>query len=87
MTSVNTGAEGYLPLADLIDLNEEISRLQKEAKKLESEVTRGEKKLGNEKFVANAPEAVVAKEKEKLANYKQQLAATESRIEELKAEI
>ena len=87
MTSVITGAEVYLPLADLIDLNEEISRLQKEAKKLESEVTRGEKKLGNEKFVANAPEAVVAKEKEKLANYKQQLAATESRIEELKAEI
>ncbi|ABD99880.1 valine--tRNA ligase [Ligilactobacillus salivarius] len=86
MTSVITGAEVYLPLADLIDLNEEISRLQKEAKKLESEVTRGEKKLGNEKFVANAPEAVVAKEKEKLANYKQQLAATESRIEELKAE-
>ena len=87
MTSVITGAEVYLPLADLIDLNEEISRLQKEAKKLENEVTRGEKKLGNEKFVANAPEAVVAKEKEKLANYKQQLAATESRIEELKAEI
>lgn len=87
MTSVITGAEVYLPLADLIDLNEEISRLQKEAKKLESEVTRGEKKLGNEKFVANAPEAVVAKEKEKLANYKQQFAATESRIEELKAEI
>ena len=87
MTSVITGAEVYLPLADLIDLNEEISRLQKEAKKLEIEVTRGEKKLGNEKFVANAPEAVVAKEKEKLANYKQQLAATESRIEELKAEI
>ena len=87
MTSVITGAEVYLPLADLIDLNEEISRLQKEAKKLESEVTRGEKKLGNEKFVANAPEAVVVKEKEKLANYKQQLAATESRIEELKAEI
>ena len=83
MTSVITGAEVYLPLADLIDLNEEISRLQKEAKKLESEVTRGEKKLGNEKFVANAPEAVVAKEKEKLANYKQQLAATESRIENL----
>ena len=87
MTSVITGAEVYLPLADLIDLNEEISRLQKEAKKLESEVTRGEKKLGNEKFVANAPEAIVAKEKEKLANYKQQLTATESRIEELKAEI
>lgn len=51
MTSVITGAEVYLPLADLIDLNEEISRLQKEAKKLESEVTRGEKKLGNENLL------------------------------------
>ena len=67
MTSVITGAEVYLPLADLIDLNEEIARLEKEAKKLVSEVTRGEKKLGNERFVSNAPAEVVAKEKEKIS--------------------
>ncbi|HJF29425.1 valine--tRNA ligase [Ligilactobacillus saerimneri] len=83
MTSVITGAEVYLPLADLIDLDEEIARLQKEVAKLESEVARGTKKLSNEKFVANAPEAIVAKEKEKLAGYQEKLAATTKRIAEL----
>ena len=86
MTSVITGAEVYLPLADLIDLNDEIKRLQKETSKLEKEVARGEKKLGNEKFVANAPETIVNKEKEKLADYKDKLAATNDRIEALKKE-
>ena len=85
MTSVITGAEVYLPLADLIDLDEEIARLQKEVAKLESEVARGTKKLSNEKFVANAPEAIVAKEKEKLAGYQEKLAATTKRIAELQA--
>ena len=83
MTSVITGAEVYLPLADLIDLDEEIARLQKEVTKLESEVARGTKKLSNEKFVANAPEAIVAKEKEKLAGYQEKLTATTKRIAEL----
>ena len=86
MTSVITGAEVYLPLADLIDLNDEIKRLQKETSKLEKEVARGEKKLGNEKFVANAPETIVNKEKEKLADYKDKLAATNDRIEALMKE-
>ena len=85
MTSVITGAEVYLPLADLIDLDEEIARLQKEVAKLESEVARGTKKLSNEKFVANAPEAIVAKEKEKLAGYQEKLTATTKRIAELQA--
>ncbi len=85
MTSVIAGAEVYLPLADLIDLDEEIARLQKEVTKLESEVARGTKKLSNEKFVANAPEAIVAKENEKLAGYQENLAATTKRIAELQA--
>ena len=87
MTSVITDAEVYLPLADLIDLNEEIKRLQGEADKLEKEVMRAEKKLSNEKFVANAPKQVVDKEREKLADYQDKLAATNNRIEELQAEL
>ncbi|MDN2453037.1 valine--tRNA ligase [Lactobacillus sp. UCMA15818] len=80
MTSVITGAEVYLPLADLINIDEEILRLQKEVKKLESEVTRGEKKLGNKRFVANAPAEVVTQEREKLGEYKTKLEATKERI-------
>ncbi|KRN33155.1 valine--tRNA ligase [Liquorilactobacillus mali] len=84
MTSVITGAEVYLPLADLINIDEEIARLQKEVKKLEGEVTRGEKKLGNERFVANAPADVVTQEREKLSEYKAKLEATKERIATLK---
>ena len=86
MTSVITGAEVYIPLGDLIDLKEETARLQKEEAKLVSEVERAQKKLSNERFVANAPEAVVAAEKEKLADYQAKLAATRTRIASLAAE-
>ena len=55
-----------LPIADVIDLNSEKARLEKEIAKLEGEVKRFEGKLANEKFVANAPEAVVETERERL---------------------
>ena len=53
----------------MIDLDAERDRLAKELKKLDGEIMRLEKKLGNAKFVANAPEEVVAGEKAKLADY------------------
>ena len=55
-----------LPIADVIDLDAEKSRLEKEIAKQDAEITRFEKKLGNEKFVANAPAEVVEGEREKL---------------------
>jgi valyl-tRNA synthetase len=58
-----------LPLGDLIDLQAEIARLEKELARNGAEIQRLEKKLGNEKFVANAPEEIVAAEREKLAEY------------------
>jgi len=57
--------EVLVPMAGLIDKESELARLQKEIDRLQGEVDRVEKKLGNEKFVANAPEAVVAKERAK----------------------
>lgn len=86
MTSVITGAEVYIPLGDLIDLKEEIARLQKEETKLVAEVTRAQKKLANERFVANAPAEVVNAEKEKLADYQAKLDATKERIATLAKE-
>ena len=85
MTQIISGAEVYVPLEELIDLDEEIARLQGDLKKFAGEVKRAEGKLGNEKFVNNAPEAVVAEEREKLADWQANLAATESRLEELKS--
>ena len=59
-----------LPLGSLIDLKAEAARLQKEVAKVTEEIARLAKKLSNEKFVANAPEDVVAAEREKLAEYR-----------------
>jgi valyl-tRNA synthetase len=58
---------GRLEVAAAVDRAEEIARLEQQLAKAEAEVERGEAKLGNEKFVGRAPEAVVAKEREKLA--------------------
>jgi valyl-tRNA synthetase len=58
-----------LPLGSLIDLKAEAARLQKELAKVTEEIARLAKKLSNEKFVANAPEEVVAAEREKLSEY------------------
>jgi valyl-tRNA synthetase len=57
-------------MAGLIDKDAEISRLNKEIEKLDKDIGRIEGKLSNQKFVANAPQAVVAKEREKIAGFK-----------------
>ena len=74
-----------LPLEGVIDFGAERERIAKELKKLDGEITRLEKKLGNEKFVANAPEAVVAEQREKLGDYtaqKAKMAEALSRLEQ-----
>ena len=84
VTSVISGAEIYLPLAGLINIDDEIARLEKEAAKLQDEVNRVEKKLSNEKFVAKAPEAVVEAERAKGKEYADQCQAVLERIATLK---
>ncbi|MEJ2765733.1 valine--tRNA ligase [Photobacterium sp. MCCC 1A19761] len=66
-------SELMIPMAGLIDKDAELDRLAKEIQKTEGEIKRIEGKLGNEGFVAKAPEAVVAKEREKLDGYKETL--------------
>ncbi|MGB0732505.1 MAG: valine--tRNA ligase [Pontibacterium sp.] len=62
--------EVLVPMAGLIDKDAELARLQKSLDKLQKEISRFEGKLSNERFVSNAPEDVIAKEREKLADAK-----------------
>ncbi|PMR69253.1 valine--tRNA ligase [Halomonas heilongjiangensis] len=61
--------EVLVPMADLIDKEAELARLAKEIDKQDKLIGGIEKKLGNESFVAKAPEAVVEKERGKLADF------------------
>ncbi len=81
---VTRGAEMFMPLLDLVDLEKELERLNKEKQKLENEIDRVEKKLANEKFVSKAPEAVVNEEKAKGEKYKEMLQSVIQRLEGLK---
>jgi valyl-tRNA synthetase len=61
------GATAILPLAGVIDLAQERDRLQREIGKIDDEIAKAEKKLGNDSFVAKAPPEVVEEQKERLA--------------------
>lgn len=84
MSAILTGATIYLPLADLINIEEEIARLEKELDKWTKEVKRVQGKLSNERFVANAPADVVVQEREKEADYLEKQKAVVDRIDQLK---
>ncbi|CAI3429899.1 valine--tRNA ligase [Enterococcus cecorum] len=84
MSQVITGATIYLPLANLINLTEEIARLEKELAKLDGEVKRVQGKLANERFVSKAPQAVVEQERAKEADYLEKQQAVTQRIAQLK---
>ncbi|MDK2749807.1 MAG: valine--tRNA ligase [Halomonas meridiana] len=61
--------EVLVPMADLIDKDAELARLAKEIEKQDKLIGGIEKKLGNEGFIAKAPDAVIEKERGKLAEY------------------
>ncbi|WP_199505852.1 valine--tRNA ligase [Exiguobacterium sp. RIT594] len=83
MSAIVTGAELFIPLADLINIEEEIARLNKELVKYTKEVERVEKKLNNPGFVGKAPAHVIEEEQAKAQDYKEKRAAVEVRISEL----
>jgi len=84
MTSVVTGAELFLPLEGLINIDEEIKRLEKELDKLDKEVERVQKKLSNEGFVKKAPQKVIEEEQAKEKDYLEKRETVRERISELR---
>ncbi|MBQ9437714.1 MAG: valine--tRNA ligase, partial [Lachnospiraceae bacterium] len=82
--SIVTGdATIFLPLEELVDIQAERERLSKEEARLLGEIKRSNGMLGNEKFLAKAPEAKVREEKEKLEKYQGMLAQVRERIAKL----
>ncbi|MCG6857775.1 MAG: valine--tRNA ligase [Salaquimonas sp.] len=78
-------ATACLPLEGIIDLDAERARLKKEVARLQGEIKRLEGKLGNDKFVANAPAEVVEEEREKLEGYQAQIERTKLAAERIGA--
>jgi len=65
-SGVGNGVEVYVPLKGIIDIEKEMERLNKELVKLENDIMRSERKLGNEDFLNKAPKDVVEREKKAL---------------------
>lgn len=74
----------YMPFAELVDIEKEIDRLEKEQKKLTGEIKRCEGMLNNERFTSKAPADKVQSEREKLEKYQQMFDQVNERLKGLK---
>lgn len=81
---VIANANIYIPFAELVDITQEIARLEKEEKRLEGELARVNGMLNNERFMSKAPEAKIAEEREKLAKYVQMKEQVTERLAQLR---
>ena len=72
-----------VPLADLIDVEAERTRLGKQRQRIEQDLARARGKLGNERFIANAPEAIVRKERDRATDLTNQLEALDQQLSRL----
>lgn len=83
-TGLHAGLEILVPLAGLIDVTAERTRLDKEISKLQGVLKQVEGKLGNNRFVENAPADVVQKERDKQQEMTASIAALKDKLEQLK---
>ena len=81
---VSSNLELFIPFEDLVDIKEEIERLEKEKAKVLVEKEKTDKMLSNPGFVAKAPVAKVEEEKEKQAKFNEMIKTIEERIQGLK---
>lgn len=78
-------ATAGLPIGDVVDISQEVARLQKEIDKVDGEIVKIDKKLANENFVAKAPPAVVEEQYARLDDYRQSRGKLSEAIERLSA--
>src|SRR5690606_18409686 len=83
VTGVLAVGQVILPMAGLFDADAERTRLSKQIEEVAAEVQRQETKLANENFTAKAPEAVVAKERERLDTARSRLDGLRASLAEL----
>ncbi len=82
---VHREATVALPVGDVIDIDQEKERLQKEIGRLDDEISKIEKKLGNEQFLAKAPQAVIDEQKDRRADRAARRDAVQAALAQLQA--
>jgi valyl-tRNA synthetase len=82
-TAVVGATEVYLPLDDLVNLDDERARLAKEVSKIEDELARVQRKLGNADFIAKAKEEVVDKERQKASQFEEKIKTLKGSLEKI----
>jgi valyl-tRNA synthetase len=75
----------FVPMAGLIDVAAERSRLEKQAGKVEADLSKAEAKLANPRFVDNAPAEIVAKERERETAFRRELAQIREQLGRLES--
>ncbi len=84
---ITDSANLYIPMADMVDFDKELERLEKELAKAEKEISVFEKKLSNQDFISRAPAQVVEGERAKLEKYRAQRESTAQEIEKIRARL
>ena len=84
-SAVTGPCELFMPLGELVDVEKEIARLQKDKKNVEGEIARAQGKLNNQGFVSKAPAHLIEQEKQKLETNKGLLVKLDARIAEMEA--
>jgi valyl-tRNA synthetase len=74
-----------IPLAGLVDVEEELSRLSRQLERESSELRKSEGKLSNQRFVENAPEAVVEQERQRLVTHKANVENLHAQVRQLES--
>jgi valyl-tRNA synthetase len=74
-----------IPLKGLVDVEEELTRLNKQLAREDADLRKSEAKLGNRRFVDNAPAAVVEQERERLVNHQANVTNLQQQIDQLKS--